>query len=509
MAKHEISFGLKGADIGKELKKAQLDEEKKMRLGAGVAGTGFQAKQIDLLIKTIKENTEAVKKMSPQPGGAQAGAIPGATARVAGGGVGKMMGAGGALGALGFILDKTLEIGQKNIQKRMEQIETMGVTGLLTSTVSSLMTISQSAEYLKARAMVRGTELETGEKMYRRQTAAQLYGAKYGVGAGEVGKTVGLLDVFGERGKGEETFAKIADILSEGGIQTQLPIVIREMTGAMEEAFREGLDSSEFATGFADQIANMTMLNLGRTQSAIATVKKEMNIQKAVEKGEFGSYAAYQMYKAGESMLGRKDIQEMLVQQGLLAEGEDATKVTAYRKRAFVQRISAIAPEEQRKVFGRKMVEQFGQIGKTPQERLANFLNMMQDLKIEERGISAQNIYEEATGKTTRKGEALTGKQESAMKNMAITTDYTQVLSVRNQLDAAMLSEAANRIGDTTVRINTSLIKMAETLGGKSIPAIDTLNMVIDGAGMAINKFKGLLGIGEEKVDSNTMSAGR
>lgn len=498
MPKYDIRVEAGAKEFDKKIKEAQRDERKSALKDA--SKNQELVKELRDLKAALRENTRASRM-------AAKGAVVGGAAAGAGGiggGVGRIGASlpflGATIAATGYVVQQVMRIGQANIQKRMEQMSTAGLTGgLLYRSISPTMSIAQSGQYLRERAMAAGRFERGLPGQYGGPSTAMMYASTFGVSPTEAARTVGLLDV-SSKGRGEAQFAQIADILMSGGVQTEMPTVIGAITAAMEESVREGVNNSDLATDMAGEISMLTQATSNQqARAAIQTIQSMMQIQKSVAGGQFGGTAQYRMYKAAESLLSQTGIQEQLMQSGYFAEGTDFQKMDYAQRRVAVQYLMQQREGTVRTEYVKQLVGSLSGEG-SREERMRRFHVLSQDLGLSSSPEESKRLFEmgeaQAKGVTPKVKEGIATEE---LKKRGVT-EATTAQQMQNQLDSLTLSQG--EAAKMYVTMNQSLITLANEAGPAANSAIGTLNdtlvSVVDTTAKSIEKLKELMKKSEE-----------
>jgi hypothetical protein len=464
--KIDVETGAKKVD--KKIASAQAQERKNILREA--SSRQMQIRAMRDLSRALRDNTVAVKSM-PRGGGGVGGGAGGGI-----GGIGASVPIVGAfVGALGYITQQVMRVGRANIEKRMEQMSTAGITGgVLRDSLSQTMSIAQSGQYLRERAISAGRYAQGRPWQYQEgPTAAMLYGSTFGQAPQEVARTVGLLDV-STGGQGERAFERIADQLVSGGVETEMPAVIGAITDVMEEAVREGVNNSDMASDMAKEVSLLTAGASNRqARAALQTIQNMMTVQKSVAGGEFSSVAQYRMYRSAEKMLSRKGVQEKLIQSGYFTEQTDFENLDYTQKRVAVQYLSQQRAGDVREQYVRDIVQSLGGEGEK-EERMRRFHVLAQDLGLSKDVEESRRLFTMAEGGGTQ--QPVEGAAMGEFRQRGIT-DASQAQAMQNRLDALVLSQDA--AGEAYVEINNSLIALAETAGPKANATLSEFNTLI------------------------------
>ncbi len=225
--KFEINIGSKFSAL-----KQQVANAKSM--GSKVAGKtldgilhgGGVFKSLERAIKDLEKATKNQTKATrgSGPGGGGGGGRGGNGAPDLGGDASRglsrlgatLPGLGIALAGGGFIMSQVMKIGHAYLSKISQQLGTAGIGGMQSSGIGGYYDAAQAGEFSKARRMSSG-RYNTGGAY----GSALNYGRLYGIGAGEIGQQLGLMDRFG--GNGSQKFSAITGMAGARGIDLRNP----------------------------------------------------------------------------------------------------------------------------------------------------------------------------------------------------------------------------------------------------------------------------------------------
>lgn len=346
--------------------------------------------------------------------------LGGGGGRDAGGGAMGAMGSaipfvGAVLGALAFGFHQIMSIGRAAHAKRMEQAETWGVAGMQTSgRYTGVFNAASWGAYIRERRMAAGrmgvgnaAEYPVGgshEHALRTHAPWGIRMAAVFGGAPEFARAAGMLDIFRPSGTtgatptGETVLSNIIRGTFRGGrggaavrgIGTEMPLLIREMTSAMEEAVRNGVNASDLASDMAAELVDIARSTPGgQIRSAMQIQQNLSGVQAAAARGQGGGVEHFQMMMTARNLLTANtpegaEARRRLMESGMLTSAQAAK----------LERGEMLPPEEMmfaaqalnetqsgavRAAFVRAQVGLLGGEG-TRSERLARFHRIAQTM---------------------------------------------------------------------------------------------------------------------------------
>lgn len=316
---------------------------------------------IQKLIDSNKKLERAILKISGTGLGGGGGGGSSGLAN-SGSGIGRIgagigMGVGGGIAAIGFAIQKINQVGNAYIQLAGQQIGTVGMGGFRTGrgVYGSAEMGAGMAAYAKGTGKFARGPARMVHKTYRDEKnilrtrsgykfspgvdvdtenmrAIRNIGAVYGMSASEVYGQAGTF----KRAGGD--YAKAAAIATDAGIQSDMPILLSGMANILEEAIRNGLDTSEMSKDLEKGFLSLTRFSPTKSvESAMSIVKTFRSVSGQVAAGKFGSYEGMKAAQASRNILmrnlGNEKYVQNLLQKGIISE-DQAKKIQGMGKGA-------------------------------------------------------------------------------------------------------------------------------------------------------------------------------
>lgn len=319
-------------------------------------------------------------KMVPDFVKSSAGAISNAfgMAKGAAGGVIGSMGAsipiaGAMIGAASYLIQKTRDVGEAYIATAGAQKGSAGLGGVQAGGYNYLVG-GEMSEFVKQRRIAARRNSEYGDDQVMSTNSAN-YMRTFGIGGGEMGKTIGMFQSTGNRlGAATDQFAKY-------GVTTEMQSGIGMITQALADAVTEGVNASDVASDMAQEIGLRTALSGGKSVAfASATYKSLGGIGDSVNKGNTGSFQNFQYYNTAKSMIteqleaGKGDMLDNLLSSNVLSQEtiDNYKKTKTISPYTLAEASQAIAGEKtfQGKIgraYMRKNIESLGGFGNKDQ----------------------------------------------------------------------------------------------------------------------------------------------
>ena len=307
MADYNIKFSYKGmGKAASNTRKKVIQSQKQAEKKGGTSGkqgdkatvTSIKAlnTSINKLIASNKELSTALKKRPPSASGGGGGGGAGSS-----GGIGKVGASIPLAGALvaytGFAIQKINQVGNAYMSLVSQQKQTVGVTGKYHQGQGAYLS-GEMGQGMKSYAMKSG---KFGGKVNK---DALDVGGIFGLGASEVLGQAGTFSRSGEKGA---NYGKSADLAMGAGIQTEVPTLLAGMASLMEEAIKNGINTSDMSKDLGKEITALTMKTDSKSvDAALNIVKGFASTQKSVGEGKLGGLAGVYTARAGRSMLMEK-----------------------------------------------------------------------------------------------------------------------------------------------------------------------------------------------------------
>jgi hypothetical protein len=507
-SKFEINIGSKFSAIKQQVATAKAMGAK---VGAGtldgILHGGGVFKSLERAIKDLEKATKnQTKETKRRTGGGSGGrgGIPslGGDAATGISRIGATLPiAGAALAAGGFVMSQVMKIGHAYLAKISEQLGTAGIGGLQSKNLAGYYNAAQTGELSKSWRMSAGRYGAGG-----RFGSALHYGRLYGIGTGEIGQQLGLMDRFG--GNAGRKFSAITGMAGARGIQTDLPVLLRGIASELEDAVRRGVNASELPITMGRSVSNMVGANKGMatTQSALEQYKSYMAGGKAVGEGNVEGIANTRMLMAGRSAvkqymgMATNDKRRTAFNAAMKSAGlSDADISGAKLDYGNLNTLAMLLAEHNdpllQENYEKWVLNTFGGKGK------GNKLENLTSMRYGKQGIGGYHGTSSTTGiaqyfNYLAAGGAApkVGRTETVLANQDMAGRYrTNVGKLGDfqaqQLaqEALLLSKMGRNMGIVVLTVNESLMNLANTLQNNVIP---TLNRAAGYAGGRIKENK-------------------
>ena len=465
-----------------------------------------QTKNLDSSIKKLidsnKKLERAVQKQARTSALGGAGKVAGGAGKGASlGGIGASIPiAGAALGITGFAISKINQVADAYISLAGQQKGTAGIAGM----------------YKKRQGMFLANEVASGIKSYTMQSG-KFSGAKEATSGKSFKAAIQMGNVFGT--SPEETMRQSGIIKRAGGdysktlygaagagIETELPTLMQGIASTLEEAVKNGVNSSDMARDLGKEMTSLTMAT--QTQSvdaAMRIVQTFKGTQQQITRGQVGGYQQIMGWKAGQTMLQeqlsdpkqREAFIKKMQESGVISEQQSAglgglsgnvsmqqiqdimgvggTKILTERTLSQAGEATALryTMAEQQKIYG-KSIE-----GKQQAWNVYSSMNPQ--------GMSQEQFFAsyESAGKglpttdTTQAGEKIvSGKSKQAMRTEA------GISAVREGARQGMTFEYGAKFAETSLKFEKSMMKLADT----AMPAAEGALLGLNTAAGGLNK---------------------
>lgn len=256
--------------------------------------------------------------------GQMAGSVGSAAKTVGMGGIGAAIPfAGAVLGAANWLFDKTMEVGHAYRETTGAQFGTAGVGGFQYG--QGNYHASEMGQYMQSMRMASGSFTSGSTTPWSdgsRQTALN-YSQIFGQDLGTTGRQVGLMEQVSGK-SGEQQFAAVFAKAVSSGFGTQIPALVDQLSGQMEQAITDGVNNSSMATDMAQQVGALVGdKRYGTAQSALAINRNIASVQQGVHRGDVTNLAGHRMRSAALEMIQNDpEIRKQLAEEGYLSSAE-------------------------------------------------------------------------------------------------------------------------------------------------------------------------------------------
>jgi len=274
---------------------------------------------IDKLIVSNRKLENAIRSQSGggggpiRPGPLRRGAPRGAS-RLFGGAAGfGRMGAsipviGAGIAALGFTIQKVNQIGNAYIELAGQQLKSVGVGGFRGG--RGMFTGAELGAGMKAFSMATGEFLDLSKKSKKERKKEQValkptldYTTIFGLSPEQALGQRGLF----KRAGAERGYTRTVEQAAGMGIQTELPTLMGAVAGQLEEAVKNGVNSSSIANDMGREVASLTLAtNTKSVDAAMNIIRGFKGVKTQLGRGKLGSL---------EGMFAAKATREMLMER--------------------------------------------------------------------------------------------------------------------------------------------------------------------------------------------------
>ena len=446
---------------------------------SGVGSSDVSRKLIEsnkLLIKSIKELEKAVKAGRENTRGAGERAGMG---RGGGGGgeatVGGMGGIGASIPVLGavmavaaFTMQKVAQIGHAYLSKAGEQAGTAGVGGFQAQGYG-MYNAAQIGAGLKSSAMNSG-KFGNGT-MGPGETTAMQVGGIFGLSAEETFGHAGTLTRAGG------SYANVANVGAGAGIQTQLPMFISAIAGELEEAVKNGMNSSDIAGTIAQDLAAVVQATGNKDVTTALNITKSMSsLLASGRKGQVDSLEGMLAWKGSQKkMLGdmntdREGSVNALLKNDVISQ-EEADKLKGIKGNITGQDIdSALGPGGLTYLTKNRMQSQgeagtFAVVAEGLKETFGTGRQAMRtasNISDSMGGIGSTEVKTAYNMGKSSKSDQEAGAAAIAAKHAGVVSGEAGMsINLQNQMEAELLLRG-KAFAAATVEAETGLISLAE-----------------------------------------------
>jgi hypothetical protein len=261
--------------------------------------------------------------------------------------------AGAAIALTGFIIQKVNQIGNAYIEKTSQQAKSVGVGGFRYG--EGMYNAAEMGAGMKAFGMSSGKFAPA--KFVKPNEAAVKMGNIFGLSAEEA---------LGQAGTFKRTGASIEKALYTGagaGLETELPKLIQAMSSTLEEAVKNGVNTSDLAKDLGDDLTALTMATTTKSVEAAMKISRAGDVSKTkTEQGQIQNIEDLFLWKGAQEEL-LKSLNEITVnpltgkskREETLAYMQDRGFVNAEQKSAL-ERTEKITEKDIRKVGGEELL---------------------------------------------------------------------------------------------------------------------------------------------------------
>jgi hypothetical protein len=512
---YRIKFKYEGAAMQKAgaVRQKVIQAQREASKRAGVTGRSDTQ-----LISSIKSLTSGIQKLITsnkdlentlkRTGGGFGAGGPGPTTPQGGAGFRRFMGFKGAaasipgIAAVGFAIQKINQIGNAFIEKAGMQARNVGMAG-----------------FRVGQGMYTAAEMGGGMRAYARATGrfAQGVTPQQTRGITGLGGFLGMEapEVLGQAGiykRAGFDYTRTARQAAGMGIESELPTLLAGIASELEEAVKNGINTSDMSKDLGKEVASLTMRTAGQSvDAALNTIRGFRGVKGAVSKGKIGGLEELYATRATRNIMlkkiggeGRGAQTEKYVKEGLMTESErqqflvnkpetfeDIQKVMGPKGALMLQK--AIAERTSTAMLQKgtmqEMQKQFGTDigGKRTLMAIAGQMNFS--------GSQAQRLtlWDEAMGKAPAgdiedKGAAILKKGMAAVETSKAAMAKKREISREN-----IVFKYGDSFAETSLKMEKALINIAdktapfvtgsiETLGNVALAASEGLNAVAKSA---------------------------
>jgi hypothetical protein len=275
-----------------------------------------------------------------QGGGGGGGGRPGGGSPLGGGGAGiggigsSIPILGAAVAAMGFAIQKINQIGNAYTQRAAQQLGSTGLGGFRRG----------SGVHLGAQIGAGMSAFATGTGRFERTTAinqtALDVSTMYGRSTQETFGQAGLFQRAGAN------YARTAQYAAGAGIQSDLPALMTGLSGILQDAVREGINTSDMSDDIGREITNLALQTPGQSvEAALAMVSSFRGVQRGVASGQMGNVESMYTAQASRNMLmrnlGNTDYVNRLQTEGLISQ-QQRDAISSMGPNANFQRLQQV-----------------------------------------------------------------------------------------------------------------------------------------------------------------------
>ena len=480
-------MGKAAANTRQKVIQAQKSAEKKAGISVGGDKNTITAiKSLNSSItKLIASNKQLASAMGKGAAGGGAGRASGAGMAAAGGagigGVGASIPmVGAAIALTGFAVQKINQIGNAYISLAGQQKGSAGLGGFKTKGQGMYLAGEMGAG-MKAYAQGTGKFLPPGAKAER---GALDVGAIHGLSAQE---TLGQAGTFKRAGASYQGAAYQA---AGAGIQTEIPTLLTGMAGIMEEAIKNGINTSDMSKDLGKELLTITEATGSKSvDAALNIVRSFKGTKTQVGEGKLGGMAGLYTAQAGRDMFMKKFSGDKRAEflQSLSMDPEQRIKAMALGKDAnwndFQKAVgtTALGVEEEftRKQSTAKMA--LGAVGAIQKQRGTSSEEMHRAATYNAEAFGGKENFK-ALWQAAKEGKTpeqyLKEKEEGrkSVKGMAkkVTGGRAGYAVKQEGLKQSLVFEYGEEFAKTSLQLNKSMVDIVKTLNGEEGTGVNT-----------------------------------
>lgn len=399
------------------------------------------------------------------------------------GSVGAALGYVGVPVALaGFAVQKINQIGNAYIEKVSQQKGTVGVGGFKTERIGAYLGPEVSAGY-KAHRMASGKFTGDIDKM------ALKTGTIFGLSAEEVGAQSGAISRYGL------SYGSIAGTGAASGIETELPKFMQAIAGELEDAVKNGVNSSDLSGDIGQEMAGLVANTRNNSvEMAMNIVSKTRASKESAAKGQISGMESFMTWKAGQTKLmeqfntgaERGKLLVNLKNQGLITDTEmkklaegDIDKGGGVSEQFIRQTIgqggysslvrnaiTGMSGAESSRLSMKEVQKTWGTGVEAFRQWNAMYPSMGGDLGQNE----LLTLWKTAQDK--KKFDKVIGQEKLEKRFKGVETSAPLLGVQKAQMMDDLLYKYGNSFASASLKMEKELIKLADTLGGAVIPTI-------------------------------------
>ncbi len=445
---------------------------------------------INKLIQSNKSLESSIKKTNFSGGSGGGGEGGGGGDKSAGfGGMGASIPVlGAAIAALGFTIQKVNQIGSAYMERTGQQFGNVGVAGFRGS--HGLYNSAEVGQGMKA--------YSSGTGRFERNTAVNQsaidVGTMFGVPINETLKQAGIFSRTGTN------YGAMANQALGSGIESELPMLLGGLSDTLEEAVKEGINTSDMSKDIGKELINLTMKTPGRSvQAAMGMVESFKGVKETLRTGKMGT-SVENMYAAQatknimmQNLTGenKKAYIENLVSSGYISERQKEKLLNLKSGAGYEDAQTALGGAGAHTLFKKTgeetaldklKMETMRTIQKswgTGEESFQLFSTFADQIGWSDKQSSRMAAWQAAQGKSVPGAAGLGEKILTEGAAGVAGTDASMSRAKDVQRENLMLAYG-HRFAEASFKMETALIKLAET-------GMDAADKGIEYAGKAAN----------------------
>jgi hypothetical protein len=515
---YKIKFEYKG--IGKQASAKRQQALQAQRSASEKKSSISQPSVNRELLTSIKGLNASIKQLitSINKGGMGRGGGGG------GGGIGRGFGGGAGIGGIGasipiagaaialagFTIQKINQIGSAYIERTGMQKGSAGIGG-----------------FRRGQGMYNASEMGAGMRSFAGTSGKFSNGVRPDKAALDIGGIYGMSasDVLGQAGTFKRAGANYSGTAYQGagmGIQSELPVLMTGIAGVLEEAIKNGINTSDMSKDIGREISNLAMNTPGRSvDAAMNMIQSFKSVKSMTERGKMGE-SLEGMYTAGATKemlsknIGQSGYLERLTSSGMISEkqkkalsglGPNAKYEDIQRAigatgahTLFKNAAQEAGPDKLMMNTMRNIQKQYG----TGAEGFQMFSTIADQLGFSDNQSQRLSKWKSAQGNimdVSGKGKAMLG----GMSETLLSGDVGQgVLKERRHEN--MIFDYGSKFADTSIKMEVAMLKLAEKAAPAAISALaglekasikvssmfNTLDAIMSKKGSGMSKLKAL-----------------